>query len=184
MILLELFLGFLRVGCFSVGGGYAAIALIREVVISHGWLSDEMLSYIIAVSESTPGPIMVNLATYVGSSQAGVLGALIATFAVVLPSFCIILTLMTVLRHFVSNPWVRTAMTGLKACVIGLILSTATEILLGNCMPDHAPNLTAIVLTLILGVIYFGFHPVFKRKLSPIALIAISAVFGVVAYGI
>ena len=86
MILLELFIGFLKVGCFAFGGAYGAIPLIRDVVLSYGWLDDEMLTYMIAVSESTPGPIMVNLATYVGSSQAGILGSLIATLAVVLPS--------------------------------------------------------------------------------------------------
>ena len=75
MIYLDLFLGFLKVGCFAFGGAYGAIPLIRDVVMSYGWLSDEMLTYMIAVSESTPGPIMVNLATYVGSSQAGFLGA-------------------------------------------------------------------------------------------------------------
>ena len=87
MILLELFAGFLLIGCFSFGGAYSAIPLIREVVLSFGLLSEEKLSYMIAVSESTPGPIMVNLATYIGSSKAGVPGALIATTAVVLPAF-------------------------------------------------------------------------------------------------
>ena len=69
MIYLDLFLGFLKVGCFAFGGAYGAIPLIRDVVMSYGWLRDEMLTYMIAVSESTPGPIMVNLATYIGSNQ-------------------------------------------------------------------------------------------------------------------
>ena len=90
MVLLDLFIGFLRVGCFAFGGAYGAIPLIRDVVLSYGWLTDEALTYMIAVAESTPGPIMVNLATYVGSSQAGLLGAILATTAVVLPSFIII----------------------------------------------------------------------------------------------
>jgi Chromate transport protein ChrA len=184
MILLELFLGFLRVGCFSFGGGYAAVALIREVVLSHNWLTEDMLSYIIAVSESTPGPIMVNLATYIGSLQAGVPGALLATFAVVLPAFCIILVLMAMLRRFMGNPWVAAAMTGLKACVIGLILATGLEMLRSNCLPGGSLDWTALCLTLVLGGIYFGFQPVFKRKLSPIALIGISAVLGAVVYSL
>ena len=74
----ELFIGFLKVGCFSFGGAYAAIPLIREIVMSYGWLDDEMLSYMIAVSESTPGPIMINLATYVGTVQAGLPGVCLA----------------------------------------------------------------------------------------------------------
>ena len=97
MIYLELLLGFLRVGCFSFGGAYAAIPLIRDVVLSYGWLSDEMVTDMIAVSESTPGPIMVNMATYVGSTQAGVSGAAVATLAVVLPSFIVILLVMALL---------------------------------------------------------------------------------------
>ena len=96
MILWNLFLGFLKVGCFSFGGAYAAIPLIRDIVLSYGWLDEEMLTYMIAVSESTPGPIMVNLATYVGTSQAGFIGAMIATFAVVLPSFLIMLAVTAV----------------------------------------------------------------------------------------
>jgi len=86
MIYLDLLLGFLKVGCFAFGGAYGAIPLIRDVVLSYGWMSEESLTYLIAVSESTPGPIMVNLATFVGSSQAGFLGAAAATAAVVTPS--------------------------------------------------------------------------------------------------
>ena len=183
MILLELFLGFLRVGCFSFGGGYAAVALIREVVLSHGWLREEMLAYIIAVSESTPGPIMVNLATYIGSTQAGVPGAVVSTLAVALPAFCIILLFMAVMKRVVGNPWVNAAMAGLKACIIGVILATALEMLWTNCVPAGAFDWTAVVLTLVLAAIYFGWQPVCKRKLSPIALIGISAVLGVIVYG-
>ena len=98
MIYLDLLIGFLKVGLFAFGGAYGAIPLIRDVVLAYGWLNDEMLTYMIAVSESTPGPIMVNLATYVGSSQAGFPGALIATAAVVLPSFIIILLIMVLLK--------------------------------------------------------------------------------------
>ena len=75
MIYLELFIGFLKVGLFAFGGAYGAIPLIRDVVLSYGWIDDEMLTYMIAVSESTPGPIMINLATYVGSSRGGLAGA-------------------------------------------------------------------------------------------------------------
>ena len=83
MIYLDLFLGFLKVGCFAFGGAYGAIPLIRDVVMSYGWLRDEMLTYMIAVSESTPGPIMVNLATYIGSNQAGFLEEQICSSCVV-----------------------------------------------------------------------------------------------------
>ena len=91
MIYLELFVGFLKVGCFDFGGAYGAIPLIREAVVSLGWLTNEELLDLLAVSESTPGPIMVNTATMVGYDQACVAGSFLATLGVVLPSFVIIL---------------------------------------------------------------------------------------------
>ena len=100
MIYLELLLGFLEVGCFSFGGAYAAIPLIRDVVLKYGWLEEETLLYFIGVCENTPGPIMINLATYVGSSQAGILGSALATFAVVLPAFLIILGVVAIMDKF------------------------------------------------------------------------------------
>jgi chromate transport protein ChrA len=114
LIYLDLFLGFLRVGCFAFGGAYGAIPLIRDVVLSYGWLTDETLTYMIAVSESTPGPIMVNLATYVGSSQAGALGAALATSAVVLPSFLVILLVTIALKDILKNKYVQAVLRGLK----------------------------------------------------------------------
>ena len=97
MIYLQLFLTFLEIGAVSFGGGYAMIPLIREKVISHGWLVEEELLNMIAVSESTPGPIAVNMATFIGSEQGGVLGAMLATLGVVLPSFIIILLISSVI---------------------------------------------------------------------------------------
>ncbi len=184
MILTELFFGFLRVGCFSFGGGYAAVALIRELVLSRGWLSEEMLAYMIAVSESTPGPIMVNLATFVGSTQAGLPGAVIASLAVVLPAFVIILLLSAVLKRFMGNPWVSAGMEGLKACISAVILAVGLDMIRSNCIGGGAADWTALLLTLALGFLYFGAGPLFKRKLSPLGLIGISALLGAAVYGI
>ena len=107
MIYFDLLIGFLKVGLFAFGGAYGAIPLIRDVVLSYGWIGDEVLAYMIAVSESTPGPIMVNLATYVGSSQAGFCGALTATAAVVLPSFIIILLITVLMKKLLKDPYGR-----------------------------------------------------------------------------
>lgn len=112
MIFLDLFLGFLKVGMFAFGGAYGAIPLIRDVVFSYGWMDDEMVAYMIAVSENTPGPIMVNLATYVGSSQAGLPGALVAKFAVVLPSFVIMLLITSTLKTMSANRYVQAFLQG------------------------------------------------------------------------
>ena len=182
MIYLELFLGFLKVGCFTFGGGYGAVALIRDVVLSNGWLSDEMLTYMIAVSESTPGPIMVNMATYIGSSQGGLLGAAVATLAVVLPSFFIMLLVSTLLAAVIKNKYVQAVLRGLKPCVVGIVLATGIWMTAKNFVPSF--DLWAIVLTALLAAISPLWKKFRKKKLSPIALIAISAVLGMVVYGI
>ena len=175
---LDLFLGFLKVGCFTFGGGYGAVPLIRDVVLGHGWLSDEMLTYMIAVSESTPGPIMVNMATYVGSSLGGILGAAVATAAVVLPSFFIILLVATVLGTFLKNKYAQAVLRGLKPCVVGIVLATGIRMTLNGASAD----VRAMVLAAILAGIMLFFKHVRKKKLSPIVLILISAVGGILAY--
>ncbi len=186
MIYLELLVGFLKVGLFAFGGAYGAIPLIRDVVLSYGWIDDEMLTYMIAVSESTPGPIMVNLATYVGSSQAGFWGALIATAAVVLPSFIIILLIMVHLKKLLRNPYMQAVLRGVKPCMVGIILATGVYMILRNCFGDLgsiAVDLTAVMMTAVLSAVYFGSKRVMKKGLSPIGLIGISAVAGILIYG-
>ena len=185
MIYIDLLIGFLKVGLFAFGGAYGAIPLIRDVVLSYGWIGDEMLTYMIAVSESTPGPIMVNLATYVGSSQAGFWGALIATTAVVLPSFIIILLIMVMLKKALKNPFVQAVLRGLKPCIIGIILATGVYMILQHCAGSGGSiNLTAVLMTVVLGGIYFGSGKILKKGISPIGLIGISAVAGIIVYGI
>ena len=181
MMLLELFLGFLRVGCFAFGGAYGAIPLIRDVVLSYGWLEDDMLTTMIAVSESTPGPIMVNLATCIGNVQAGFIGALISTLAVVLPSFVIILLIMILLKTALKNSYVQAVLRGLKPCIIGMYM------VFHSCfgsIRSIAIDWTVIVLTAALGAIYFGSRKVLKNGISPIGLIAVSAVAGILVYGV
>ena len=186
MICFELFIGFLKVGLFAFGGAYGAIPLIRDVVLSYGWLGEEMLTYMIAVSESTPGPIMVNLATYVGSSQAGFPGALTATAAVVLPSFIIILLITALLKRLLKNPYVQAVLRGLKPCIIGIILATGVYMILQHCagsVTRPTADMRASVMTVSLAVLYFGSGTVRKKRLSPIWLIGISAAAGIVVYG-
>ena len=185
MIYLDLLLGFLKVGCFAFGGAYGAIPLIRDVVMSYGWLREEMLTYMIAVSESTPGPIMVNLATYIGSSQAGVLGAVIATLAVILPSFLIILLVTALLKTALKNKYVQAVLRGLKPCVIGIVLATGIYMVLGNCFGTISRikvNMQAIGITVLLVVSILGYKYFAKKKLSPIGLIILSAILGIIIF--
>ena len=187
MIYLDLFLAFLKVGCFAFGGAYGAIPLIRDVVLSYGWLSDETLTYMIAVSESTPGPIMVNLATYVGSSQAGLFGAIVATLAVVLPSFIIILLVTALLKTALKNKYVQAVLRGLKPCVIGIVLATGIYMVVSNCFGSvsaSSANFQAIIITAVLVASMFGYKHFVEKKPSPILLIVISAAMGIVVYGI
>ena len=187
MMYLDLFIGFLKVGCFAFGGAYGAIPLIRDVVLSYGWLNDEMLTYMIAVSESTPGPIMVNLATYIGSSQAGFIGAVIATLAVVLPSFLIILLVTALLKTALKNKYVQAILRGLKPCVIGIVLATGIYMVFKNCFGTISAltvNVKAVSITAILVASMFGYKRITKKKLSPILMIVLSAIAGIVIYSI
>ena len=186
MIMLDLLIGFLKVGCFSFGGAYAAIPLIREVVLSYGWLTEEALTDMIAVSESTPGPIMVNLATYVGSSQGGLAGAAVATLAVIFPAFLIMLLITMLLKAALKNQYVSAVMRGLASCVIGVILATGFHLLYQNGIrpamgaeADYRPLLLAAGLC----AAWFGAGKLCKKKISPILLILVSAVCGVLVFG-
>ena len=182
MILLQLFWGFLKVGLFTFGGGYAAIPLIREVVLEKGWLTEEALTHMIAVSESTPGPIMVNMATYVGSSQAGLPGAALATFAVVLPSFLIIQLVLLVLKKWLKHPAVQSLLGGMQAAVIGIILATGLSMTVRSCFSSGAADPAAVLIAVILLALVFGGKSFLKKKVSPISLILLSAVLGMVLY--
>jgi chromate transporter len=182
VIYLELFLAFLKVGLFSFGGAYGAIPLIRDVVLSHGWMSEEYLTYMIAVSESTPGPIMINMATFVGSTQAGLLGSAIATFGVVLPAFCIILLVTAILKNFTDNKYFKAILQGLKPCIIGIIMATGLHLIVTNCLvlkADIGVEGKAFFILLILLGILFAYEKITKKKLSPIMLIVVSAIVGI-----
>lgn len=184
MILWELFLGFLKVGCFSFGGAYSAIPLIRDVVRANGWMTEETLADLIAVSESTPGPIMVNLATFIGNTQGGILGAVIATAAVVLPAFLIILLLTALLKATLKNRWVQAVLNGLIPCILAMILATGTMMIFNNCFPrgetaSFGFDWRAAVLTAVLAAVLYLSKPIFRKKIPPIPFILLSAALGI-----
>ena len=130
MIYLQLFLTFLKIGVVSFGGGYGMIALVRESVISNAWLSESEFLNMIAVAESTPGPIAINMATFVGSSQAGFLGALVATFGVVLPAFLIILLISAVVRSILKYKVINAVLGRIYPAIAGLIIGTSLTMIL------------------------------------------------------
>ncbi len=190
MIYLNLFLTFFKIGLFTIGGGYAMIPLVLEAVVENGWMNEADFMNFLAVAESTPGPIAVNMATYVGSTQGGILGSALATLGVVLPSFCIILLIAAVIRNFLKYRGVQAVMGGIRPAVVGLILSTALTMILGTVLgvsdlktvpafDFRAPAIFAI----IVGVSFLPKLFKKKKKLSPILMILISAVLGIVLYG-
>ena len=185
MIYLELFFGFLIVGCFSFGGAYGAIPLIHDVVMQYGWLTEEKFTYFVAVSESTPGPIMVNLATYVGSSQAGLIGAVLATIAVVLPSFLIMILVVTVLDKVLEHPYVKAALKGIKPCIMGIIFATGFVMIMKNIgfsVQGVNMDFSALVITILLLGAIFGYKKIRKKLLSPILMIVLAAGLGIFLY--
>lgn len=185
---LMLFLTFFKIGMLSFGGGYGMIALIREDCLRYGWLSEEELLNFIAVSESTPGPIAVNIATFVGSSQGGFWGSLLATFGVVLPSFIIILLIAALFKNILKYAGVKATIEGFKPAIVGLVAATALTMFLSlifgisNIGSAFSFDWRGLLIFGILEIIFFGYLKIRKKEFSPILLIIISAVLGVLLY--
>lgn len=190
MILLELFLTFFEIGALTFGGGYAMIPFVREQVLSRGWLTEEELLNMIAVSESTPGPIAVNMATFVGSQQAGILGSALATLGVVLPSFIIILIISALLKNFLKYKGVNAFLAGVRPCVVSLILGTAItlflSVLIGIGGNDFTLNIDVrgIIIFALVVAIATAYKKFKGKKPSPILMIAISACLGMAIYSL
>ena len=190
MICVELFWNFLMIGALSFGGGYGMISLVRETVLGCGWLTEgEFLSFI-AVSESTPGPLAINMATFICASQGGFWGALCATLGVVLPSFVIILLVASVLQNLMKYAGVNAVLGGVRPCVVAMILATAVNMALSTLAgfaadkAGIAPDLRSIVVFLLL----WGLHVLCRRKKGkappPIGMILLSAGLGILFWGI
>lgn len=190
MIYLELFLTFLEVGAVSFGGGYAMISLIREKALKNGWLNEGELLNMIAVSESTPGPIAVNMATFVGSEQGGILGSFVATLGVVLPSFIIILIIASLIRNFLKYKGVQAFLGGIRPCVVGLILATALTMLMSTLFAfksidsEAAPDAKGLIIFAVIAATAVIYKRIKEKPLSPILLILLSAGLGMVMYSI
>jgi chromate transporter len=188
--LFDLFLAFFKLGLFTFGGGYAMISLIRDKALVLGWLTEEELLNMIAISESTPGPIAVNMATFVGSMQGGILGSLVATLGVVLPSFVIILLICSVIRNFMHYKGVKAFLSGARPAVIGLMLATGITMLLStlfgftNIAGSFNVDYRAIAIFVILIVTALLSKKLIKKKPSPIMMIIISAGLGMLFYSI
>ena len=187
-MLLKIFLVFLEIGAVSFGGGYGMISLVHEKVIENGWLTEDDFLNMIAVSESTPGPIAINMATFIGSNQAGILGSLVATIGVILPAFLIILLIVSILKNLLKYRPVEAIIKGFRPAVVALIFAVGVTFVLdkvfGVTTIDN-PNTfdyKALIIFSIIAIIYFVISKIRKKSLSPIILILISAVLGILFY--
>lgn len=193
MIFLELFLTFFKIGAFTFGGGYAMLPLIQADVLSKSWMSNEKIINFIAVSESTPGPFAINMATYVGMEMGsrylgvggGFLGAFCATLGVVLPSFIIILLVAQAYEKFKENKIVSGCMNGLKPAVIGLIATAVVSIGKTVFIPSGFNIEVVKSVGLYMSLVTFVLMLVLAfRKKHPILIICLSAAIGIAAgYG-
>ena len=182
MLYLQLFWTFFKIGLFGFGGGYAMLSLIQgEVVTSHGWLTTQQFTDIVAVSQMTPGPIGINSATYVGYTATGsVWGSIIATFAVCLPSFILMLTISKFFLKYQHHPLVESVFKGLRPAVIGLLAAAALLLMneenFGNAVTDRYQFIISCLLFL------FAFVSTSRFKANPILMIIICGLIGLVVY--
>lgn len=187
MIFFKLFYTFFKIGAFTFGGGYAMLPLIQAEVVNNGWLSTEKIVNFIAVSESTPGPFAINIATYIGMEMGGFFGAFCSTLGVVLPSFTVILIVAHFFEKFKENKYVSGVMSGLKPAVVALILSAVISIGQTVFVPNGVtlevfkqPQLyTSLAIFAVMSVLAFKKkHPILIILLSAAAGIAIGYIFG------
>ena len=190
MIYFELFYVFFLIGLFTFGGGYAMIPMIQSEVEARGWLDSSVLSDFIAISEATPGPFAINIATFIGSQQGGILGSVCATLGVILPSFIIILIVAIIMDKFLKNRFVKGALNGVKPVVVGLIAATAILFFIkmalfnGGALYSQAISFDrkSVTLLILVGGIVFLHKKVNKKSLSPILLLLLCGALGIILF--
>lgn len=173
MILLQLFLSFFKVGALTFGGGYAMFPLIEEEVLKHGWMTSAQLVDFIAISESTPGSLGVNISTYVGTVTAGIPGAFFATFGVVLPSFIVIIAVAVFYEAFKKSRTIKGLMSGLKPAVIGLIGSSALTVFKTVFLDVDLHQIWCSAFIVIMSYLFY------LKKSHPVTMIIAAAVAGI-----
>ncbi|MBR6754666.1 MAG: chromate transporter [Clostridia bacterium] len=182
MIYLNLFLTFLKIGAFTFGGGYAMLPLMKQEVLLNAWMSEEQLLNFIAVAESTPGPVAINMATYIGVQTGGLFGAFVATLGVVLPSFVVIMLVAKFYEKYKNSFIVKNCLIGLRPAVIGLMASAVITLGFGVLFPSGLSSIafnfgTFASIVVFAIIVYLAF-----KKVSPIKLILLSALLGI-AFG-
>ena len=166
MIYLKLFINFFKIGLFTFGGGYAMIPMIQELVLSNKWMDTKQMVDFIAISETTPGPLAINMSTYVGYEVAGIPGAICSTFAVALPSFIVIILVARAYKKFKDNKVVVAVMNGIKPAVVGLVGAAVSKILTS----DNLISLIIVITSAVMAI----------KKKNPVIIICIGALLGII----
>lgn len=186
--LLKLLWTFFKIGLFTFGGGYAMIPMILEETAKFDSIDANSIIDFIAISESTPGPFAVNIATFIGYQEEGIIGSIFATLGVVLPSFIIILLLVNIVEKIKNNHYFKSIINTVMPLIIGLIISTTLNIILkslfninslNNIKNEFSLNITTLICLLILIFIIITIYLLKKKKLAPIYMIIISASLGI-----
>jgi len=190
MIFLQLFYTFFKIGLFGFGGGYAMLSMIQgEVVIRHGWLTPQEFTDIVAISQMTPGPIGINSATYVGYDAIvgagyamgwGIVGSMLATFAVVLPSFILMLTISRFFLKYQKHPIVEAIFAGLRPAVVGLLASAALVLMNVENFGSPTKDIRSFVVSCVIFIV--AFVGTKKYKVNPILMILLCGVAGLCLY--
>jgi chromate transporter len=181
MVLLELFWVFFKIGAFTFGGGYAMLPFIQQEVISRGWLDFEEITNFIAVSESTPGPFAVNIATYIGVERGGIIGGIVATLGVILPSFIVILIVAKFFMKFRENRHISAILSGIKPVAIGLIAAAALSVFLGVFVTGKTTITDFFNFSFACSaVIFITCLIIALKKKSPVISIAFAALAGII----
>jgi chromate transporter len=182
MIYLQLFYTFFKIGLFGFGGGYAMLSMIQgEVVTRYGWLTAQEFTDIVAISQMTPGPIGINAATYVGYTATGsVLGSVISTFAVVFPSFILMLTISRFFLKYQHHPVVEAVFGGLRPAVVGLLASAALVLMTKENFSSPSEDLYSFVISVLIFII--AFVGTKRYKFNPILMIVLCGVAGFLLY--
>lgn len=176
MALLKLFLVFFQVGLFTIGGGLVAIPILQEYVDKYEWVSQELFVDMIAVSQSTPGPIGVNMATYVGFTQFGIIGSIIATMGMVTPSLIIIYIISKFLKLYKDNHYVKGVLSGVRPVVVGLILAAAYYLSQVTFFSSGTVDIVKVIFFIII------FALIVKYKKHPLIYLAIGAIVGILLF--
>lgn len=178
-VYLIMFLEFFKIGLFSVGGGLATLPFLFELTEKYTWFTADELTNMIAVSESSPGPIGVNMATYVGFTSGGIAGGVLTTLALVVPSIIVIIIISCILDKFKDNKTVKSIFYGLRPAVVGLLVVSVISVYKQNFLTDGANGILSMIdyrKVLVWAVLVFL---VFKFKKHPILYIALGALAGI-----